>query len=147
MAYKKFDPDKAVLREACIKHYGNATLVAKEMRVARCTINEYFKRDPEGKKIIDEVRSYNDVNDIDLAEFVNRHNMMNYVNRPALAQRAAERVLELKGRQRGWGVDDAVKDSPNQSELDKDNREFELQAENIKLRKKIEKLERSIKKD
>ncbi len=102
MAYTKFDPDKTEFRVIAIKYNGNINAIAQACNVSPETIYQYFKRDPEGKKIIDDVRGLNDDCILDSAEYVMRYNLVNYKNSPSLAQRAAEYVLHKKGHMRNW---------------------------------------------
>lgn len=127
MAYEKFDPDKSDIKEIAIKYNGNVNAIARHYNINHDTIYQYFKRDPQGKKIIDDVRKYNTDLDIDLAEYVNRFNMQNYKNNAGLAQRAAEKVIDKKGHLRGWGVDVNDIKSPNQDDIDKDHKIMQLE--------------------
>jgi len=102
MSRQPFNPDNPDMLEISTKYHGNISQIANYFNVSRETIYQYQNRNPIGKKIIDEVRGYNTEFDLDIAEHVNRHNMLNYKDRPALAQRAAEKVLDKKGQSRGW---------------------------------------------
>lgn len=102
MAYAKFDPEKSEIRSIAIEKRGNVQAIARHYNINQDTIYEYFKRDPEGKKIIDDVRSLNTETELDLAEFVLSYNMSNYKTNAGLAQRAAEKVIDKKGHLRGW---------------------------------------------
>lgn len=119
MAYAKFDPNKSVMLATAIKYNGNVVAIADAMNVGRTTIYEYFKRNPEGKEIIDLVRGLNDEVLLDAAEHVFRYNVLNYKSSPGLAQRAAEKVIDKKGYMRGWKTqDDSIQKSPNDKEFD-----------------------------
>lgn len=109
MAHEKFDPDKSDMKAIAIKYNGNIKAIAKELNVHRDTIYEYFKRDPEGEKIIQHVRGYNKFTDADLAEHVIRWNMSNFEKRPGIAQRSAEFFLVHQAKDRGWVKDDDLK--------------------------------------
>lgn len=102
MAYAKFDPDKADMLVIAIKYNGNISKIAEHYNVVRDTIYQYYRRDPEGKKIIDIVRGLNTESDLDQAEYVIRYNMANVKTNPGLAQRAAEKVIDRKGHLRDW---------------------------------------------
>ncbi len=102
MAYEKFNPDKSDMLAIAIKYNGNISKIAEHYNVSRDTTYEYFKRDIQGKQIIDTVRGVNTESDLDAAEYVIRSNMANYKNNPGLAQRAAEKVIDRKGHLRDW---------------------------------------------
>lgn len=95
-------PDIEEFIAIAIKHHGNVRAIAAYLNLTPITLYTYFKKDPKAKEIIDEVRGYNSFSDLDIAEHVNRYNMMNYKEKPALAQRAAEFTLITKGKDRGW---------------------------------------------
>lgn len=105
MGKEAFDPDKQDVLAIAIKYNGNITAMAEHFKIARNTIYDYLKRDPQGKEIIEYVRGYNTDVDLDGAEWVYRYNLKNYKEEPAVAQRAAEKVLASKGHLRGWGPD------------------------------------------
>lgn len=102
MSYVKFNPEKSEMLAVAIKHNGNVQAIARHYNINQDTMYQYFKRDPEGKEIIDMVRGLNTETDLDLAEHVHRYNMANYKTNPGLAQRAAEKVIDKKGHLRGW---------------------------------------------
>lgn len=144
MAYEKFDPDKADFHIVAIKYNGNVKAIAEHFNVSRETIFQYFHRDPEGKKIIDLVRKYNTESDLDLAEYAVRYNLMNLKSNSALAQRAAELVIEKKGKSRGWIKEESSSIVPLQSDIDYVSMIAKLQNENAKLKKKIGKNDSNI---
>lgn len=95
-------PDIEEFTALAIKHNGNVRAIAAHLNLTPITLYSYFKRDPKAKEIIDYVRGYNTVTDLDLAEHVNRYNMMNYKENPSLGQRASEFTLMSKGKERGF---------------------------------------------
>ncbi len=100
-----FDPpNHEEFRALAIKYHGNARAISDKLNIIPHTLYSYFKKDPKAKEILDEVRGYNTFTDLDLGEFVNRYNLLNYKENPSLAQRAAEFTLNQKGEDRGWGV-------------------------------------------
>jgi aldehyde:ferredoxin oxidoreductase len=102
MAFRKFIPNKKDMLATAIKLNGNISALADHYKVCRNTIYEYLKRDPDGKEIIEKVRGVNEETILDAAEHVLRYNLMNYKLNPAIAQRAAEKVIDRKGHLRGW---------------------------------------------
>lgn len=129
----KFNPDKKELLSVAIKHSGNLTLIAKHFGVSRETVYQYTRRDPDGKKILSEVRGFSSEHFLDLSEHVLQFNLLNYQNNPGLAQRAAEKVLDKKGHLRGWGEVIEDKQSPYQNTID-------ISHENMMLKDQLEKL-------
>ena len=118
MAYAKFDPDKTEFLAACLKCHGNVVAIAQEMRVSHDTIYQYINRDAEAKIILDDARGINDKVILDLAIHVQYYNLSQYKSNPKLAQRASEKVLDIKGHERGWKAPNAsdVKDDPQASD-------------------------------
>ena len=104
-------PDYGEFELLAMSTHGNLKAMASKLSVSPVTLYRHFKKDPELKNILDEVRTYNNVTDVDLAEFVNRYNMSNYKEEPSIAQRAAEFTLGYKGKDRGWVKDDDLKSS------------------------------------
>lgn len=102
MVKKIFSPDKVVMLANAIKLNGNISALAEHYKVSRETLYQYFKRDPKGKEIIDQVRGVNEETILDAAEHVLRYNLLNYKSNAGLAQRAAEKVIDRKGHLRGW---------------------------------------------
>lgn len=140
MSYAKFDPEKSEMLAVAIKHNGNVQAIARHFNIGNDTIYQYFKRDPEGKKIIDDVRGLNTETDLDLAEHIFRYNMSNFKNNPGLAQRAAEKVIDGKGHLRNWNEQILDKQPPNQSNLD-------MTMINARQQNRISKLEKELKID
>ena len=116
MAKPRFNPNKDYIKSLAVKCNGNISQMAKDLNVERSTIYEYIKRDPHGKKVMDEARGLNTENDLDLAEHVIRYNLTNYKTNPGLAQRAAEKVIDKKGHLRRW-ADGTNTNPPNTSDL------------------------------
>ncbi len=137
MSHSKFDPEKTEMRLVAIKYNGNVQAIARHYNINQDTIYKYFKRDPEGKKIIDDVRGLNTVTELDLAEHVMRFNMTNYKLNPGLAQRAAEKVIDKKGHSRGWSDNLSTATPALDGQVEAENEEMEEKA---KLRKEIEEL-------
>ena len=108
-------PDHEEFRAICIKLHGNAKAIAAKLNIIPHTLYSYFKKDPRAKEILDEVRGYNSFTDLDLAEYVNRYNMSQVTENPAIAQRASEFTLRYKGKDRGW-VESDNKDASNQED-------------------------------
>lgn len=100
--YPFVPPPHDEFRLIAIKLNGNAKAIAAKLNITPLTLYSYFKKDPEAKQILDEVRGYNSFTDLDLAEHVNRFNMSQVSDNPAIAQRAAEFTLRFKGKDRGW---------------------------------------------
>lgn len=100
--YAFVPPPHEEFRLIAIKLNGNAKAIAAKLNITPLTLYSYFKKDPEAKQILDEVRGYNSFTDLDLAEHVNRFNMSQVSDNPAIAQRAAEFTLRYKGKDRGW---------------------------------------------
>ena len=98
----KFDPLKSEFLAVAIKYNGNIKEIANHYNIALSTAYDYINRSEDGREVIAQVRGINTETDLDLAEKVYRYNMANIKERPALAQRAAEKVIEGKGHLRGW---------------------------------------------
>lgn len=143
MAYEAFDPYKndTDFEEVVVKYHGNITLVAKHYNVFRSTVYDYFKRDPNAKKIVDKVRGFSDQYQIDWAEKVIMDNMLNWQNNPALAQRAAEKVIDKKGHLRGWKEVESDHKPPHDDQIDNENEEM---SEKALLRKQLAELQAKI---
>lgn len=109
----KFDPsDTSDIKDITTQFNGNVRAIAKHYGVKRQTIYDYFKRQPEGMKIIEECRQHNHEEFLDDAEFVYKYALANYKNNLALAMRAADKVIDKKGHTRNWKEDkDKSKDS------------------------------------
>ncbi len=112
-------PDYGEFEVLAISVHGNIKAIAKKLSVTPVTIYRHFKKDPELKCIVDEAREYNSFFDLDLAEHVNRYNMTNFINEPAIAQRAAEYTLDRKGRTRGWIKKEDDKENVSSDTLEK----------------------------
>lgn len=119
-------PDHQEFRAIAIKLHGNAKAIAAKLNITPLTLYSYFKKDPQAKQILDEVRGYNSFTDLDLAEHVNRYNMSQVSDNPAIAQRAAEFTLRYKGKDRGWidsetkelsSLDDQIADTLDKAKL------------------------------
>lgn len=137
MSHSKFTPDISDMLDVSIQKNGNIVKIAKHFNVHRDTIYEYFKRDPDGKKIVEKVRGVNTETDLDIAEQVNRNNMLNFEKNPKLAQRAAETVIKGKGHLRGWGQIIEERQPPYQNIID-------ISHENMMLKDQLEKLKAQI---
>lgn len=131
-----FDPDISDIERICIKYHGNISAMANYYNVNRDTIYEYMNRRPEGKVIIDKVRRMNNENFLDMAEHVIRYNLTNYQNDSSLAQRAAEKVIDKKGRLRGWHDSVVITDQMQESETDIQNQNMLLKAQLAKYMEK-----------
>ncbi len=128
-------PNLDEFRMICIKYHGNAKAIANHLNIIPHTLYSYFRRDPRAKEILDEIRGYNSFTDLDLAEYVNRYNLSQAKENPAVAQRAAEFTLKFKGKDRGW-IDSETK------ELSSFDDNIGITLENAKLRARIAELER-----
>lgn len=137
MGYEKFDPDKTDFIAIAFKYNGNASAIARHYNIAHDTIYQYMDRDPVGKGIIQTVRGWNTVYDMDLAEAVNRYNMQNFKSNPNLAQKAAEKTIDKKGHTRGWGVS-SEQIIPEQSSIDMSDILMKQQARIAELEAQLE---------
>jgi len=111
-------PDYEEFKKIAFEYKGNVTAISKRLNIIPHTLYKYFKRDPKGKEIIDEIRGYNTFTDLDLAENVVRYNMANHREEPSIAQRAAEFTLGYKGKERGW-IKDEINSNVDSSAVDK----------------------------
>jgi hypothetical protein len=132
-----FAPDISDVKKFIYIYHGNIAAIAREMNISRETMYQYLKKNPEAAELIQNVRGFNTETDLDLAEYVIRHSLINHKDNPALAVRCAEKVVDKKGRSRGWSDDTTIAVSPNQSQNDKEDIEFNLQAELVKSRQII----------
>lgn len=112
---EKFNPEKSEFLAIAVKYNGNIKDIASHYNIHHSTAYEYINRDKAAMDIIFQVRGMNTESDLDLAEKVYRYNMANIKERPALAQRAAEKVIEGKGYLRGWKQDKNVNITSNGS--------------------------------
>ncbi len=144
-------PDYDEFRMICIKYHGNVRAISAHLNVMPITLYSYFKRDPKGKQIVDEIRGYNTLTDLDLAEHVNRYNMSQYKENPNTAQRAAEFTLGYKGKERGWIKEDSRNVALNEENIEstlKDINENGYLLEKIELyEKKYGKLDTNLAED
>lgn len=92
----------ATFTQLAIKHHGNIAAIARALGKDTSTLYSWFKTNPDAKRLIDYVREYNDNYFLDLAEKVVNSNLQNWREKPALAQKAAELVINKKGHRRGW---------------------------------------------
>ena len=115
MANEKFDPKKEDFSKIAIEKNGNIHAISRHYKICTVTVHRYLNRDKDAKKTLEEARNFNTEIDLDLAEFVIRHNMENYKSNPNLAQRSAEFVLNKKGHLRGWLYTDSEKTPLNDS--------------------------------
>jgi hypothetical protein len=128
-------PDHEEFRAICIKLHGNAKAIAAKLNIIPHTLYSYFKKDPKAKEILDEIRGYNSYTDLDLAEYVNRYNMSQVTENPAVAQRASEFTLRYKGKERGW-IDSENKDTSSNDDVIGETLDLaKLKAENAELRR------------
>lgn len=137
MSKQPFAPDIADIKKFFYIYHGNIAAIAREIGVCRETMYQYMKRNPEAAAIIKDVRGYNTETDLDLAEYVIRHNLIHHKENPGLGQRAAEKVIDKKGKSRGWSDDTTIAVSPFETQHDKEDEEFNLQAELVKSRELI----------
>lgn len=128
---KYFNPDVSDIKTVAVLKHGNIAQIAKHYKVSRETVYQYLYRNEEGKKIIDEVRTYNTVSDLDMAEAVIRLSMMKHEEQPSIALRAAEKVIDKKGHLRGWSFD------PSSEAVPKNEDSLTLGHENMMLRAQI----------
>ncbi len=128
-----FSPDISDVKKFVYIYHGNIAAIAREMNVSRETMYQYMKRNPRAAELIHSVRDFNTETDLDLAEYVIRHNLIHHKDNPALAVRCAEKVIDKKGKSRGWSDDTIIAVSPHQDEHDREDKEFNLQAINVKL--------------
>lgn len=128
-------PDHEEFRAIAVKLHGNAKAIAARLNIIPHTLYSYFKKDPRAKEILDEIRGYNSFTDLDLAEYVNRYNMSQATENPAVAQRAAEFTLRFKGKERGW-IETETKELSNLDDrIGETLDNAKLKAENAELRR------------
>lgn len=111
MAQILFNPDNVDMMQIAYKYHGNIAAIANHYKVSRDTVYEYFNRNHDGIEILKYIRKYNNEIHLDTAEYVLAYNMNNHKSNAALAQRAAEFVLDRKGHTRGY------KQKPNEEEV------------------------------
>lgn len=116
------------------EYHGNIAQISQKLGLARFTVYNYLKSEPDLKKYLDECRSYNNETILDFAEHVFHYNLINYKNNPGLAQRAAEKVVERKGASRGWLGDTSGQNPINDKDLELSHENMILRDENRKLR-------------
>jgi hypothetical protein len=102
MGFAKFEPDVSDFTKIALTYHGNIQAIARHYNVCKESVYQCMYRNPLYKRVIDAVRSYTHETILDLAEHVHITNMNNLDKNPALAQRAAEKVLDLKGSSRGY---------------------------------------------
>jgi len=96
-------PEMEKFKEIAVKLRGNVHAIARYLKITENTLYVYFRKNPEGKEIIDHVRKFNAESDLDLAEKVIQYNMKNIKENPSIAQKAAEfTILNRNGSERGW---------------------------------------------
>ncbi len=134
---KLFNPDLEKLEKSVFDHNGNMSAICRDFGIARPTLYNYLKKNDKAQKIMDSVLSYNDEVDLDIAEYVQRYQMLNYKENGRLALSAAKFVLEKKGKKRGWYNETSAIVSPHQAQHDKEHEYFNLQAELVKSREII----------
>ena len=123
-----FNPDINDIEEVSTRYHGNIAAIAGYYGVSRECIYQYMHRTPAGKAIIDKTRKINNETFMDLAEYVVRYNLTNYKNDSSLAQRAAEKVIDKKGRSRGWDDGVQAETQSDESVTDIQNKLMETQA-------------------
>jgi len=137
---ESFAPDVSDVKKFVYIYHGNIAAIAREMNVSRETMYQYLKKNPEAAELIQSVRGFNTETDLALAEYVIRHTLINHKDNPALAVRCAEKVVDKKGKSRGWSDDTTIAVSPFQNQHDKEDEQFTLQAELVKSRQTIKDL-------
>jgi len=138
MAFEKFDPPKKDWSLACVKFNGNMSAMAQSFNVSRLALQRYVARDLEAKKILDETRGYNPDHILDLAEQAIKFALISYKEKPGVALRATQQVLECGGDIRNYRLDQVKKSAPNQNEIDYNKIIAQQQFKIKTLEKKIE---------
>lgn len=136
-----FNPDKLDIKNVIIENSGNITAISRHYGINRYTIYLYYERHPEVKEWIDEARKKSSDFFLDHAENVFMFNLKNYESEPSIAQRAAEKVLEWRGKSRGWNCIEDMQIPPRQNEIKEFDDYALMMAENIALKEKIAKYE------
>ncbi|HSN10061.1 MAG TPA: helix-turn-helix domain-containing protein [Hanamia sp.] len=128
MVNKAFNPDSQEWLNQVFRLHGNITQLAKKYDVSRETVYQYLNRNPDNKELLYNIRSFNTEFDLDIAEHVNRFNMLNFEKNPGLAQRAAEKVIDKKGHLRGWKETTNDSTPPLDDKVDRENQDMEEKA-------------------
>lgn len=136
---KLFNPDISDMRHNAIRLHGNVKKLAEHYNVSRDTMYEYFKRNPETRKLVDDLRNYNTESDLDAAEDVIRMALESFKTKPGIALRAAERVLDGKGHSRHWNVPYQMGNKIDTTHIDNDDEKIRDKAEIAKLRTQLAK--------
>ena len=121
-----FRPDISDFMTKAMACHGNIQQLATLYEINKSTMHHLVSKVAEYREIIVTVREYNTDSDLDLAEHVFRYNMMNLKNNAGLAQRAAEKVVDGKGRKRGWNADETSYIPPNDSKLGNEHETIKL---------------------
>lgn len=99
----QFKPDASDMKKMLSAKKGNIAAVARELDITRETIYEYLKRTPDVQSHLDNIRNYNEFDDLDSSEFVIRYCQSLYKENPRIALDSAKYVLDKKGHKRNWG--------------------------------------------
>lgn len=99
---RRFEPDSSDFKQVCIENNCNINSIAEYYGINRDTVYQLFYRQPEYRQLLEECRNASNLYFAQKAQKVFWSNMDLVDEFPAVAQRAAEKVLEKVGHLVGW---------------------------------------------
>lgn len=114
---KAWEPDLQDVKDVFLKNRGNVAASAKNMNVGRDVLFRYINKHPELKESLEEARSIQSEDELELAVSLNYIFMQDYKNNPSLASQHVRFTLEKKGSIRGYQRDAQIEpDKANNQE-------------------------------
>ena len=118
MSHPKWQPDHEHIKHTFNKNRGNVAISAKNLNIGRETLHRYVNKHPELKEALEEARSFQAEDELELAISLNHMFMQDYKNNPTLASQHVRFTLEKKGSARGWGRNSEENESDAKKSFD-----------------------------